>query len=190
MKRHSFNVLSSILLELCPPFYSLLLHWYLTVRWGFRLISAALHLLGFGISVLNFIKWMCVLFLPMCCNNFQKTCICFLNFLTKVLLKEWNANKMSQQAQPAGATQGRPWARGEEADSIRGSTQAKFSVCGSRWITLWKGVKAQVCTFVPPSYAQHLWPPGWRCSPETGEFCLPRGQADQLPFLSHYPRFV
>lgn len=114
MKRHSFNVLSSILLELCPPFYSLLLHWYLTVRWGFRLISAALHLLGFGISVLNFIKWMCVLFLPMCCNNFQKTCICFLNFLTKVLLKEWNANKMSQQAQPAGATQGRPWARGEE----------------------------------------------------------------------------
>lgn len=114
MKRHSFNVLSSILLELCPPFYSLLLHWYLTVRWGFRLISPVLHLLGFGISILNFIKWMCLLFLPMCCNNLQKTCICFLKFLTKVLFKEWNANKMSQQTQLAGATQGRPWARGEE----------------------------------------------------------------------------
>ena len=73
-----------------------------------------LYFLGFGINILSFIKWMCLLFLPMCYNNSHKTCICFLKFLTKVLFKEWNANKMSQQTQLAGATQGRPWARGEE----------------------------------------------------------------------------
>ena len=146
-----------------------------------------LYLLGFGINILSFIKWVCLLFLPMSYNNLHKTCICFLKFLTKVLFKEWNANQNVTATSICRGHTGKTVSKRRGAQRAFEVQRRPSSACGARGGSPYGDDKAYVRTFVPLCYAQHLWPPGGWCSPETGEFCLPRGQADQLPFLSHYP---